>query len=349
MYENETFEEIMDRMLARLPEDIDKREGSVAYDMLAPKAIELAMAYGQLDLVLDLGFPETTYGEFLDRKAYEAGLTRKPSEYAVGTVTITGDYNEEVPAGTIVYTDSGIRFLTDTAVIIPASGSVNVTVTAEVAGNSGNVAIGAITNVELDGMGCTNAAATSGGVDEESDEELLARYKQKITSPGISGNASHYKQWALEVDGVGDARVIPIWNGPGTVKVILVNGDKRKVSAEVVTRAKNYIETQRPVGAAVTVESATELTIAVTANIEIEDDFQLASVKTDIEKAISEYFTEIAFVDNQYVRYSSIGNAILSVDGVVDYNTLKINNGTTNITLTNTQVPVLGTVTLTEV
>ena len=39
---NRTYEEILRGMLDRAPEDIDKREGSVIYDALAPTAYFLA-------------------------------------------------------------------------------------------------------------------------------------------------------------------------------------------------------------------------------------------------------------------------------------------------------------------
>ena len=37
-----TFSQILADMLARVPNDLDKREGSIIYDALAPAAVELA-------------------------------------------------------------------------------------------------------------------------------------------------------------------------------------------------------------------------------------------------------------------------------------------------------------------
>ena len=42
MYEDMTYEHILQGMLNRVPDDIDKREGSVIYDALAPAAYFLA-------------------------------------------------------------------------------------------------------------------------------------------------------------------------------------------------------------------------------------------------------------------------------------------------------------------
>lgn len=41
MYETITYEVIRDRMLARVPEKFDRREGSVIWDTHSPTAIEL--------------------------------------------------------------------------------------------------------------------------------------------------------------------------------------------------------------------------------------------------------------------------------------------------------------------
>lgn len=53
MYEDMTFENIMDRCLARVPDSVDKREGSVIYDAIAPAAAELAIMYIELGTIMD--------------------------------------------------------------------------------------------------------------------------------------------------------------------------------------------------------------------------------------------------------------------------------------------------------
>ena len=41
MYEDQTFDVILQRMLSRVPETMDKRESSPIYAALAPAAVEL--------------------------------------------------------------------------------------------------------------------------------------------------------------------------------------------------------------------------------------------------------------------------------------------------------------------
>ena len=45
-----TFDYIMNRMLESVPDTVDKREGSIIYDALAPAAAELVKCYMELDV-----------------------------------------------------------------------------------------------------------------------------------------------------------------------------------------------------------------------------------------------------------------------------------------------------------
>lgn len=74
MFEEQTYEALMERMIDRLPDDIDKRENSVIWNALAPAAAELAQSYIWLDQVFELVFADTAQGEFLDRRAAEVGI-----------------------------------------------------------------------------------------------------------------------------------------------------------------------------------------------------------------------------------------------------------------------------------
>jgi uncharacterized phage protein gp47/JayE len=349
-FENETFERILERMLARIPDTIDKRQGSVVYDLLAPAAAELAQVYIEMDNVLNLGFADTTYGEYLDRRAAEQGLTRKAAVKAIGRVTFSGPDGTVIPAGTRVSTDSGtpVYFVTTTEGTI-TGGTVTVDAEAEVGGVDGNVDAGKITAVIGDLAGVvtvTNAAPFTGGINEETDEELLARYKEHVTRPQTSGNKYHYEAWAKEVPGVADARCYPRWNGNGTVKVVVVNSEKRSPSAAVVQAVRDHIEEVRPVNADVTVVGVTEVPINVSATVTLAASANSEDAEADIREKITEYFKDIAF-DETIVRYTAIGNAILDANGVIDYSNLTVNGAVTNVILNDDQVPILGAVNIT--
>ena len=67
MFTAKTYENILNSLLSRVPNDIDKREGSVIHTALAPAAMELAEVYINIEELLSLLFPDTATGEYLER------------------------------------------------------------------------------------------------------------------------------------------------------------------------------------------------------------------------------------------------------------------------------------------
>ena len=358
---DQTEEAIRQRMLDSLPADLDKSEGSFTWDALSPAAIELALAAIWAQEVLRRGFASTTFGQYLDLRCEEHGITRRQAVKATGQVTFTGTPGTVIPAGTRVSTASSeaapaIFFAIKSDATIGAGGTVTVDIEAVEAGASGNVAAKTITMLAQPVAGVTavtNASGTSGGSDDEDDASLLARFLAKVRSPGTSGNKADYINWALEVPGVGGVQVLPLWNGPGTVKVVLLGTDKKPASQAVVDAVQNYIaptagtgKGKAPIGASVTVVAATPVPINVTATVTLTGTKTLAEIQTSFQAALTDYLAEIAFSSDPTVRYVKIGSFLLDQDGVKDYINLQVNGGTANIEIAQDQVAVVGTVTL---
>lgn len=358
---------ILARMKGRVDADYDTTEGSFVHDMLAPAALELAIADDRLRLLFDWGFAQTTFGEFLDRRAEERGLIRRPAVTATGEVQFTGDPGIVIVQGTEVTTPSIEevpiqRYTTDVEVVIPAGGVVVVAITAVEGGAGGNVAPGAISLLAepTDGIdGVTNLTATTGGLDTETDEALLARYLERVRNPGSSGNVADYVNWALEVPGVGDVAVVPLEDGPGTVTVAIVDADKQPPDPQLVTDVQEYIAPdgpngggKAPIGANVTVEGATAVVIDVNADLTIDPGFVEADVQAAAIVKIEEYLNDIAFEDDNDVRHARIVTALLDTPGVTDAQAVEIRTGANpfgvaNIVIGVKEVATRGVVTLT--
>lgn len=349
IFDGETYDTILERMLARLPSDIDKREGSVVYDLLAPAALEFAQVYLEMDNVLDLGFAESTYGEYLDRKVAEQGLTRKPAIQSAGKLTFTGSEGLEIPTGTRVGTTDDIYFVTTETGVV-SNGAVTVAAESEIGGADGNVGVGLITNIdaaELDGLSSvTNTEVFSGGVDEETDEQLFARYQDLVTRPITSGNKYQYEAWAKEIQGVANATCYPLWNGPGTVKVVVVDSENRSPAQAVIDAVAAYIEEQRPIGSIVTVAGVTEVPIDVSAAITTDGSTDVAAITSSIIENVSTYLKTFT-TGGEIVRYSQIANAVLDSSNIIDYSDLRVNGAVTNISIASDEVPVMGAVSIT--
>lgn len=350
-FENETQDVIHERILDMISDEIDKRQGSVTWDLTAPSAIELAQAYTQLENILVFGFASAdTPSEYLEKRTNEIGVERKEAVISEGQVTFSGEEGVVIPAGTRLSTDASepVYFVT-TAEGTITGGTVTVAATAELGGLAGNVPIGAITIVLglVSGItSVTNSQAFSGGTDVESDESLLARYYEKVRQPATSGNIYHYQQWAKAFAGIGDAKVYPLWNGNGTVKVVLLDESKRAPLASLVTEVAESIEEVRPIGATVTVVGATEVPINISATLTLASGTILADARTDFIELLEGYLKTLAFSDT-IVRYSKIASLLFDVPGVVDYAGLTVNGGTANVTIADASVAVVGTVTFT--
>ncbi|MDQ0154903.1 baseplate J/gp47 family protein [Robertmurraya andreesenii] len=277
----------------------------------------------------------------------ELGVIPKEAVKAVGTLTFMGADGTVVPVGTRVSTDSvtPIYFTTVTEGVI-TDGVCDVEAEAENAGFIGNVAAKKITLVLGDLSGVVtviNNANFDGGTDVESDESLLARYYEKAQKPATSGNANHYLQWAKSVAGVGDARVHPLWNGPGTVKVVLLDTDKTAPPQTTIDDVETFIENVRPIGATVTVVGAEEVSINVSATLTLATDVTLEEVTAQFTEALRQYLKSIAFT-GELIRYTRIANLLLDIPPIIDYQDLTVNGAIANIELTGDQVGVIGTV-----
>ena len=335
MYSKETYEEIKKRILSSITIDIDKREGSFINDMISPLSVELAKTYIELDNILKIAFIETAYDDYLDLKVNEFGVIRKPGEFAKGIVKITGKDDVVIPNGTKALTDDGLEFVLEGGTI--KNGVALLPAAAIEVGKKYNVLANSINKLSIDLFGVdsiTNEENFSNGIDRESDDELRNRFFNFIRKPKTSGNINNYEQWALEVDGVENVKVKPLWNGPGTVKVLISGKDNKPVSQEIINSCSNYIENLRPIGATVTVSTSTLFEVTISVDLDIESYTTLEKVKEILKIELNKYFLKC----NDEIVFTKVGGIISAIDGVLDYRNLTINSVSSNVQIPNEQV-----------
>lgn len=344
MYEDLTVEEVKSDILSRITTDIKKNEGSYTNDMVSAAAHKIWETLQSLDAVLSIAFVDETSGEYIDKRCGDYGITRKAGTKATAVMHITGTDGTVIDTGKVFTTDDGLQFETTEPVTI-ATGTATATAIAAEIGDEYNVIAGAITKQIVSTSGITSITndAATGGSDEETDTALVERLYEFLQKPATSGNISHYKNWALEIEGVGDAKVLPLWNGNGTVKVLIVGNNKEPVDATIVNNCTSHIEENRPIGATVTVESAIGLAINISATVVINGSTTIDTVEASFTTALSEYLQSITF-DKYTVVFNKIAYMLLDIVGVEDYTSLTINGGTSNVVIADNQVPIIGTV-----
>lgn len=206
MYENTTYETIRDRMLARVPDRFDKREGSVIWDTHSPAAIELQILYLELDNILKEAYGDSASREYLILRCRERGIAPRQATHAV----LKGVF---VPADIEV---SGQRFnIGDRNYVVTeriADGEYRVR--CESPGRVGNQYLGNMIPVEYI-QGLQTAELTElliPGEDEEETEELRSRYFDSFDDHAFGGNRTDYLEKTNAIPGVGRTKVTRVWN-----------------------------------------------------------------------------------------------------------------------------------------
>ena len=347
---DQTQEEIRERIASRMGDRVSVQEGTFGDLFSRAVSYEVWRFYEQLRKVLPIAFVDETSGQYLVERCREFGIERKEAGTAEVLLTFTGQNGTVIPAGTAAVTASGLEFDTTAEAAIGEKGTAEILARAAQSGAAYNVYAGRVNRLLTAIQGVTavsNLNPATGGYDEETDEALFARLDAFRKTPATSGNIHQYEQWAMETEGVGAARAIDLWNGPGTVKVVLAGNDLKPVSESVRTAAAAYIESKRPAGPKVTVVSAEAVEINISVKVELDVSTDVQQVQDALTQALTDYLHGLAFRSSTVVL-QRVAYLLMGIDGVVDHDPPKMNGGTANVPIGETQVPVLGTVEVTE-
>lgn len=346
MYSEQTYEVIKQRILDNITLDIDKREGSILNTFASANAMSLAKAYIEMGDILSLGFIEDTFDTYLDKRVSEFGVYRKQGTKATGQIKVTGDEGTVISNGT-TFLCNDLKFVMLNDVVIGEEDDICY-VEAEEVGYKYNLSPNSIFTLTepINGVKTlTNEIAFKNGVDVESDEDLRKRFVKVVNNPSTSGNKSHYEEWALEVNGVGRAIVYPLWNGNGTVKVMIVGNDNKPVDGDIINNTKLHIEENMPIGCQLTVTTPTNLNVNVVATVELKEGYEISEIKEEFETKLNEYLKTIT----NELTYSKVYGILVNLLGVEDIASLTINDNTSNITVAEDKIINVSTIDLSEV
>ena len=115
--------------------------------------------------------------------------------------------------------------------------------------------------------------------------------------------------------------VYPLWNGNGTVKVMIVGNDNKPVSEDIVENCKLHIEENMPIGCQLTVTTPSLLNVAVNANIELKEGYELEDIKLEFEASLNEYLKDIT----TELTYSKVYGLLANIAGIEDITNLLVN------------------------
>ena len=349
MYENVTYEGILERMLNRVPNSIDKREGSIIYDALAPAAYELMGMYIEFELILKETFGDTASRDFLIRRAAERGVIPYPATKAILKADVE-------PIGINIEIGSRFNLNELNYVITEKISESEYKIQCETPGTQGNTYFGMLIPIDyiqgLESIKITEVLIP--GENEEETEDIRARYFETFDTKPFGGNKKDYITKTNAIPGVGSTKVTPLWDGGGTVLLTILNSEFKKASTTLVKEVQTQIDPSKdgsgvgiaPIGHIVTVKTADNVTINITTTITFQEGFTFGTQKAEIEKSIKDYLLELKKIwaneKSLVVRISQIEIRILNLTGVVDIANTKINGAASNLVLGEYEIPVLG-------
>jgi len=357
MFESFNYDYLMQSMLSNVPNDLDKREGSVIWDALAPAALELETAYLFLEWMLNQSFGDTADRDFLILRAHERGVIPMEATCAV----LKGDFTPTtltIPAGTR-FNIGALNYQVGNAIDGEAGCYQMI---CETPGTEGHKVLGTMIPIDyVDGLETANATAILiPGEDEEETEAFRTRYLNDFNTVRFGGNIAQYLDWICAIDGVGGARVQRRASGERKVIATIINSEYGKASSVLVSTVQNSLDPNQdgagdgiaPIGHEVSVVAADEQTINIYLEIEFDTGKSYSNMMTAITEVIEAYLLELrtawgnyASGTNTIVRISQIETRILALSGILDISNTKINGVAANYSVTNNKIPVLGVIT----
>lgn len=247
-----TGDYIRSKLLSRVSDGVDKREGAIIYDTLAPTAEELAVYYKSLDEVQKQAYAKTATGGFLDLIVAEVGIERERSTYAIKKAQFIDNNGNPlaVPISNVfstIATDSPMNYIVSEVYTDEQGNTVPgcYKLICSIAGTSGNTYTGNIIPVTF-----INNLATAvmtdlltPADDEEDDETLRARYFAKVNQTAFGGNIAQYKEYFEKITGVGGCQVYPTPNNRGGyVNCSIIDSSYRKVSDDFKNEVQQKID-----------------------------------------------------------------------------------------------------------
>ena len=255
-----TYESILADMLAKIPKQYDKIEGSFIYDMIAPTALEVAeLIQFWLALGIQTNFHMWAKGQWLDYHAHDCGLHRKEATHAYADLEITTSARVTFPSGFVFAVPSedskpAIEFETTQEYSFSEAGTYTLRVKAVEAGKNSNVAADSIVimkNPIKNILALTNPEQVIGGTEAETDDSLRQRIDDFYAGHGASfvGNKADYERWAREVPGVGYAHCIPLYSPIWTAYFEVKNSSGDEIRGDIqsdITVADNEVRFTSP-------------------------------------------------------------------------------------------------------
>lgn len=360
MFEDKTYDNLMNEKLAMIDAKYDKREGSVIYDALGPNSIETAAAYAMLSWMFRQMFGDTADREYLTKIAYDTrGMHPKPATPAVRK----GEFDVPVSIGQRFSIDA-LNYAVTAVIAEPGeNGLYTYQLTCETFGTAGNRLYGTLFPVSSIGN-LTHSELTDilvPGEDDEDTELFRERWRAAFNSSSFGGNKADYREKIKNIPGVGGCKVYRAENAAGEisggyVRCVLIDSDYRTPSDYLLNSVQEKIDPRQdgngdglaPIGHVALIVPVKSVSVNLTSNIVFEEGYIWEDIKTHMYNKLNGYFAELSETWEESsaltVRISGVENVMLHVQGILDVADTALNGVQKNLILTPDEIPILGEV-----
>lgn len=367
-----TLQELVDMGLSKVDTEIDRRTGSVIYDTIASTSVPLLYIALEGATIDTATYIETSYGEYLDKRVAERGLERLQATYAIKKASFT-DTNgaATVPIGTRFSTVDSIDPLVY-IVIEETELKGTYLVQCETTGTIGNGYFGKLLPISY-----INALSSAEVIadyqvarNQETDDELRARFYEAVKRTPFGGNVSQYEEEVKKLSGVGDLQIHRAYPKSGHILVSIIGVNRRKITQDLIQDLQEKIDPGEegtglgiaPIFHRVKVVTPSEISIPISFDLTVLNGYTVEQLEPLIKQKLEEYFDQLrkswGTLDAQQHRYditvyvSRIIVSISTIIGVANVSNVKINGLAEDMHLLEAgetqQLPLLGSVKINE-
>lgn len=348
IFEKYTFEYLLNELLSHVPDNVDKREGSIIYDALAPVAVKLAETYIDLDLILEESFADTSSRMFLIKRCLERGITPLPATNAI----VKCEFNKDVELGSRFSFDKWNFKVIEK--IDNYHYKAQCEETGPISGTGDLIPIEYIEGLEFARL----TEILINGENEEDTEALRGRYFASFDAQAYGGNRADYKEKVPQLQDIGAIKVKRVTETDRNIYLTILNSTYDDASNELIKATQQSVDPTdltkegygiAPIGHKVLVQGVAKKVVNVESRITFQDGYNFDDLKSQLEEILDEYFKELNKTwgdnDNLVIRIAQIETRILALEGVLDIADTKLNGATSSLQLAENEIAKRGTLT----
>ncbi len=300
VYENDIISLVSDIFNGDFMIKYNDTPGSFTADIVRAFSTELIVQQKLYDEMSKNYNADTAEGIYLDSICKEDYIFRKKATTATGTVRIYGTSGALIQKGMLVASNNCTYTIAESKIVAYKE---------------------------------TGTVGYSDGTDEENDAELRERRKKILSVPSVNYNANMIKEIILnKFKNVKKLRVIPRWNGKGTVKIIGIGEAGMKLKDEELNDIKTYLDNEIITDAEFTVKTIKEKSISLTFEAILNKEYNEQSAVELTKSTLNQVFLDKLFEENR-IYYAEVIDKLLEIKAFKKISNIDINNTKEDIIL----------------